>query len=285
MKKRIVICCDGTWNHPEDKTPTNVVKIARSILPEGTNRATRKSIPQIVFYDWGIGTGNLGEKLAGGAFGKGLDKNIQDAYRFIVHNYVKGDELFLFGFSRGAYTVRSLGGLIRNCGIITSNKADLIPRCYTIYRSSAGPDCNTARNFRNDNAHHKDSAGEKPEIAFMGVWDTVGALGIPLRLLDVMRNERTSSLFCGVTCQNQVSGSSRFGSLVSIPMLGVATTSRDLPTERCAGWLRKPMSWDSALTSSIYPTLSQTRLGNYTNQKRDYTILRARRDARSPHIM
>jgi len=181
--KRILICADGTWNTPEDKNSTNVITLTRALTPEGTVAATGTPIPQVVFYDWGVGTGNIGEKISGGALGKGLDKNIQDAYRFIVHNYEKGDELFLFGFSRGAYTVRSLSGLIRNCGILTRNKAHLIPRAYTIYRSNAGPDVPTAVAFRNQHAHHKDVHGERPTINFTGVWDTVGALGIPLRFL------------------------------------------------------------------------------------------------------
>jgi uncharacterized protein (DUF2235 family) len=187
--KRIVICADGTWNTPEDKDPTNVITLTRALAPEGIVAATGAPITQVVFYDWGVGTGNLGDKISGGALGKGLDKNIQDAYRFIVHNYEKGDELFFFGFSRGAYTVRSLGGLIRNCGILTRDKAHLIQRAYTMYRSKAGPDVPTAVNFRNQYAHHKDAQGERPTITFMGVWDTVGALGIPLRFLDVLNKK------------------------------------------------------------------------------------------------
>jgi uncharacterized protein (DUF2235 family) len=80
--------------------------------------------------------------------------------------------------------------MIRNCGIITRNKAHLIPRAFRMYKSAAGPDCATAVRFRDDNSHHKASAGEKPEIFFMGVWDTVGALGIPLLFLKRMNNKK-----------------------------------------------------------------------------------------------
>ena len=111
MSRRIIICSDGTWNSPEDEVATNVLKLSRSIKDVATDGK-----PQFVFYDWGVGTDV--NKLTGGAFGVGLDKNIQDAYRFIVHNYNPGDELFLFGFSRGAYTVRSLAGFIRNVGVL-----------------------------------------------------------------------------------------------------------------------------------------------------------------------
>jgi uncharacterized protein (DUF2235 family) len=183
MKKRLIICCDGTWNHPEDPSPTNVVRTARAIKPKGTDKTTGKRIPQIVFYDWGVGTGNLGEKLAGGALGKGLEKNVQDAYRFIVHNYVKGDQLFVYGFSRGAFTARSLGGMIRNCGILTRNKAHLIPDGFKMYKSKVHPDDKKAKRFRAAHAHHNELQDESPEVFFMGVWDTVGALGIPLRFL------------------------------------------------------------------------------------------------------
>jgi uncharacterized protein (DUF2235 family) len=190
MKKRIVICCDGTWNTPEDPTPTNVVLAARSVLPAGKDLDTGETIPQIVFYDWGVGTGNLGERLAGGALGKGLNKNIQDAYRFIVHNYEKDDDLFVFGFSRGAYTARSLGGMIRNCGILKRVNAGKIPRAFRMYKSNAGPDCNTAVRFRNENAHHRDSSNERVSITFMGVWDTVGALGIPLKIFEELKERK-----------------------------------------------------------------------------------------------
>lgn len=190
MNKRLIICCDGTWNTPKDEHSTNVITTARSILPEGTNIATNSSIKQIVFYDWGVGTGDILDKIEGGAMGEGLDKNIQDAYRFIVHNYEKNDELFLFGFSRGAYTIRSLGGLIRNCGILKRTNANLIPRAYSMYRSKAGPDCNTATDFRNEYSHHKDSLGERVSITFMGVWDTVGALGIPIRFLKFLTDKK-----------------------------------------------------------------------------------------------
>lgn len=108
MARRIIICSDGTWNRPDGEKATNVVKMARAIAPTDSN-----GMDQIVFYDAGVGTGNLLDRVTGGAFGGGLEKNVQDGYRFLVHNFEKGDEIYLFGFSRGAYTVRSLAGLIR----------------------------------------------------------------------------------------------------------------------------------------------------------------------------
>jgi uncharacterized protein (DUF2235 family) len=115
MNKRIVICADGTWNRPEKNIkkdiPTNVLRLARAIKPTG-----KDTMPQQVFYDWGIGS--YYDKVKGGTTGKGIEKNVMDDYRYIVQNYTPGDEIWLFGFSRGAYTVRSLCGLINNCGIL-----------------------------------------------------------------------------------------------------------------------------------------------------------------------
>lgn len=169
MPKRIIICCDGTWNTPEKKDVTNVTKFARAI------KQSDSGTPQVVFYDWGIGTDGGADKIKGGAFGAGIDKNIQDAYRFLVHNFAIGDEVYLFGFSRGAYTVRSLVGLIRNCWLLRKFNAELIPDAYKVYRSISGVDDKKAKAFRLKYAR-------KIRIKFMGVWDTVGALGIPIGL-------------------------------------------------------------------------------------------------------
>ena len=105
--KRLIVCCDGTWQKLANSCPTNVVKIAQAIKPVASD-----GTPQIVFYDEGIGTGDEINRITGGAFGWGIDQNIQDAYRFLCLNYEAGDEIYLFGFSRGAYTVRSLAGLL-----------------------------------------------------------------------------------------------------------------------------------------------------------------------------
>ena len=180
MAKRIIICCDGTWNTPEKKDVTNIVKFARAIKP-----ADSDGKEQVVFYDWGVGTDGGADKIKGGAFGAGIDKNIQDAYRFLVHNYAKGDEVYVFGFSRGAYTARSLIGLIRNCWLLKKSNADLIPEAYEVYRSKSKVDANKTKNFRSTNAR-------KIKIKFLGVWDTVGALGIPLGIFG-KRNERKYS--------------------------------------------------------------------------------------------
>ena len=125
-----------------------------------------------MFYDWGVGSDRL--KLTGGMFGKGLDKNIRDAYRFIVHNYDLGDELFLFGFSRGAFTVCSLAGLINNVGILKREYAKKINEAFKSYRNEHKPDAWESVLYRN-----KFACQDKTDINFIGGWDTVGSNGIP----------------------------------------------------------------------------------------------------------
>jgi uncharacterized protein (DUF2235 family) len=115
--KRIVITCDGTWNRPDQTTgelvtPTNVVKLGLSIAPTSRGRQ------QHVFYERGVGTGGFVDRIGGGAVGIGLSRNVLAPYRYLVKTYTPGDEIFVFGFSRGAFTARSLAGLIGNCGIV-----------------------------------------------------------------------------------------------------------------------------------------------------------------------
>ena len=171
--KRIVICSDGTWSTPDRELPTNATRMARAVLPTAPDGAA-----QVVFYDAGVGTeGSWPWQLLGAISGKGLEKNIRDCYRFLVHNCEDGDEIYLFGFSRGAYTVRSLAGMIRNAGVLRKSEADQFRNAYRLYRRpDAPPGSKDAVAFRA--AHSRESA-----ITFIGVWDTVGALGIPLRRL------------------------------------------------------------------------------------------------------
>ncbi|MGQ9426598.1 DUF2235 domain-containing protein [Gilvimarinus sp. F26214L] len=168
--KRICIFADGTWNSPEQGGATNVLQMARAVMPHVDG------VEQIAFYDWGVGTDR--KQLSGGIRGEGIDKNIQDCYRFIVHNYNAGDQLYFFGFSRGAYTVRSLAGFIRNAGLLKRENADKIPAAYKLYRkrpASSGPNSAQARQFRKRYA-----VADLTHVEFVGVWDTVGALGIPV---------------------------------------------------------------------------------------------------------
>ncbi len=171
--KRLIVCCDGTWQKLSSNYPTNVVKIAKAIKTSAKDKT-----PQIVFYDEGIGTGNKVDKLLGGAFGKGIDQSIQEAYRFLCLNYEKGDEIYLYGFSRGAYITRSLVGLIYCSGLLHRNNIRQAPRAYEIYRKRtkpgkvSTPETTEAIDFRQ-------KYGDRVPITFLGCWDTVGSLGIP----------------------------------------------------------------------------------------------------------
>lgn len=180
--KRIVICADGTWNRPEEDLskdfPTNVLKIARAIKPVATG-----DISQQVFYDWGIGSYH--NQAIAGATGNGLHKNILDNYRYIVQNYAPGDELYFFGFSRGSYTIRCLCGLINNCGILKRPDASLIQTAFDHYKKPGpahAPEGEKSLEFRELYAHKSRS------IKFVGVWDTVGAMGIPISFLGLFKD-------------------------------------------------------------------------------------------------
>lgn len=175
FKKRLIVCCDGTWQHLESLYPSNVVKIAQGITPLDT-----QGIPQIVFYDEGIGTENKLQKWTGGIAGKGIDRNIQDGYRFLCLNYVPGDEIYLFGFSRGAYTVRSLAGMISQLGLVTRDKIRFAPHAYKLYRQRSRD-----RTGISESAHtaaieqFRAKYSQVAPITLLGCWDTVGALGVP----------------------------------------------------------------------------------------------------------
>ena len=173
MRKRIVICADGTWNDPEDDNPTNVLRVARAIRPVAAD-----GMRQVVLYDWGIGS--YYASISGGVSGRGMIKNIQDGYRFIVQNYKPGDQIFLFGFSRGAYTVRCLAGLLNNCGVLRRTRADSIPEAFRFYKNRrVRPGSGRAADWRK---RHTGRRG-RGLVDFIGVWDTVGALGVPTRVL------------------------------------------------------------------------------------------------------
>lgn len=166
--KRLIVCCDGTWQQLSSPCPTNVVKIAQAVTPIAQN-----GVPQVVYYSEGLGTGNQFDKLTGGAFGWGIDHSIQKAYRFLCLNYVEGDEVYLFGFSRGAYTVRSLAGLIYCSGLLKRHYIHHISRAYALYRDrDTKPNDLAAKQFRSQ-------YGENIPITLLGCWDTVGELGVP----------------------------------------------------------------------------------------------------------
>ena len=136
-KRRIVLCLDGTWNEPErftkagDKSETtNVLKMVRAILPCAPDGAD-----QIIYYDTGIGTQGPIGKIVGGGLGQGISKNIMQAYRFLANNYTGDEEIFLFGFSRGAYAARGLAGFIGAAGLLAKQHLAYVPEAYQLYRT------------------------------------------------------------------------------------------------------------------------------------------------------
>jgi len=163
MSKRIAFCADGTWDTSANKT--NVYSLYNALQP---------SASQAVFYDDGVGSDGLPlEKLTGGAFGLGLYKKIKDAYTQISLIYEKGDEIFLFGFSRGAYTVRALAGMIAVCGLPTANFTDAdVETAFEAYRNKDQRPALLAH--LNATCNLFDA-----KLTMVGVWDTVGSLGIP----------------------------------------------------------------------------------------------------------
>jgi uncharacterized protein (DUF2235 family) len=178
IPRRLIVCSDGTWQSEDAAAPSNVCRLADALRSTGSDE-----MPQHVFYQPGVGTDPtrtaLDRRLSswlGGGFGIGLDRNILDIYRWLIHEYDPGDELWFFGFSRGAYTVRSAVGLLRNCGILKPAYEQLADRAMALYRARAPeshPNAPRSRSFRRNYAH------EITRVQFLGVWDTVGALGVP----------------------------------------------------------------------------------------------------------
>ena len=162
MSKRIVYCADGTWQAPVNNT--NVYRLYNALTVTSD---------QVTFYDDGVGADATGlNRVLQGAFGQGLFSKIQDGYTKIAHVYEPGDEIFLFGFSRGAYTARSLAGMIANCGVPTGAFSDdCVSQVFAAYRDPV----NRASILAGLTACGLGA----PTIQMVGVWDTVGSLGIP----------------------------------------------------------------------------------------------------------
>jgi uncharacterized protein (DUF2235 family) len=196
MMKHLVFCFDGTWNKIDVSYSTNVARIAQSV-----SHFTPEQIPQPIYYEEGVGTAWY-ERWSGGILGLGLTKNITDAYHSLVLNYEPGDKIYVFGFSRGAFTARSFVGLIRNCGIMSRRSLPQIADAVHLYQSrdeTSQPGSEKTRQFRLQHCPNlclpldrewRTAVGAVDgldqaidlRIEYLGVWDTVGALGVPGRL-------------------------------------------------------------------------------------------------------
>jgi uncharacterized protein (DUF2235 family) len=170
---RLAIFFDGTWNEPNDRTNAYLLY---KLAPETDDQET--------LYVPGVGTqGNglfaLANKFLGGAFGDGLSANIKSGYAWLCQRYKRDASIYIFGFSRGAYSARSLAGLIRKCGLSNDWSDESVDQAYGIYRDQGvGPSDDSVQAYRKQFAREVD-------VAFIGVWDTVGELGIPIGGLPV----------------------------------------------------------------------------------------------------
>lgn len=193
----IAIFCDGTWNSPDIVEPTHVARLSSALINDPAKG-------QVAAYFAGIGTdsrfngrfGNFLNKWGGGAFGWGLDAKVKQAYQFVARAYRPGDSLYVFGFSRGAYTARSLVGMIRKCGIVADTSANGINAAFEMYRIRGArghpdaPEVQAKRaamspGFATSAADlaARSTPAALVDVAYIGIWDTVGGRGIPPSLL------------------------------------------------------------------------------------------------------
>jgi uncharacterized protein (DUF2235 family) len=171
--KRLAIFLDGTWNTLNNNT--NVWRL-KSLAAETSD--------QRVYYSQGVGT-RRGEAARGGITGYGIDDEIIEAYTWLIQNIDEGDEVFIFGFSRGAYTARSLSGLICKCGVLQLGAPLSIEQLYARYRLYDAPTIRTLivhgpPSDASIEAQWLVKYSRPTKIKFVGVWDTVGSLGLPL---------------------------------------------------------------------------------------------------------
>lgn len=180
MARNIVICCDGT-NNEFGLRITNVVRLAK-VLEHDSNT-------QLLYYDPGVGTleypglitrtGKTISKAFGMAFGVGLAQNVEEAYTFLMDFYEPGDKVFLFGFSRGAYTVRVLAGLLHALGLLLPGSHNLVPYVMRLYAADREGNQEICDRFRQTYARLVPGGGEERRfpVHFLGLWDTVSSVG------------------------------------------------------------------------------------------------------------
>ena len=181
--KRLALFLDGTWNTVQDNT--SVWRLKSLCRTDGD---------QLVYYSQGVGT-QFGERIRGGIFGYGLDQEVIEAYQWLIQNYNENDKIYLFGFSRGAYTARSLSGFISRCGLLQPGAPMAVAELYDLYRRKKIT--SSIRELKRKTETRKIDQFELHErwmleysapvpILFIGVWDTVGALGIPFGNLPML---------------------------------------------------------------------------------------------------
>jgi len=204
IKKRVVVFLDGTWNIVNDNT--NVWRLKSLCAPTGAD-----GLEQHIYYSAGVGT-KFGQIVRGGMFGYGLNDEVIDAYEWLIEQYEIGDELFIFGFSRGAYTARSLSGLISKCGLLTAGAPLSVNELYDRYRLASKPRTIRELIADRDAGKTQDFSLEEQwilkyalaiDIDFIGVWDTVGALGLPFGNLPWLGRSDMNFLNTGLRISNR----------------------------------------------------------------------------------
>jgi uncharacterized protein (DUF2235 family) len=187
MPKRIALFLDGTWNTVRDNT--NIWRM-KALCPAGAD--------QIAYYSVGVGT-QYGEQIKGGMFGYGLDKEVLQAYEWLSENYEPDDRIYIFGFSRGAFTARSLAGFISKCGLLKAGSPLSLNQLYDRYRR--GQAVRTIRELANVPAGERSfeeswllEYSQPIPIFFQGVYDTVGALGVPFGSIPLISRSNYSFL-------------------------------------------------------------------------------------------
>ncbi|KAJ4305507.1 hypothetical protein N0V90_001038 [Kalmusia sp. IMI 367209] len=195
MFKRLIVACDGTWLNSDNgmingklSVPSNVTRISRAI-----KAVSQDGIPQIVNYHFGVGSqGGRLNRIISGTTGEGLGDNVREAYSFLANNYHPGDEIFLLGFSRGAFTARSIGGLIGEIGLLTKKGLNSLPEVFEDVQHRRDPKYvpkNPNIPFTNKPSASSPRYADELErrgltrldikIKVIAVWDTVGSLGTP----------------------------------------------------------------------------------------------------------
>jgi hypothetical protein len=179
--KRLALFFDGTWNTPENQT--NVWALHQLVSDKGAD-----GVPQLKFYDPGVGT-HWYDRITGGAFGAGLPQNVRLGYEWLREHYAPGDEVFLFGFSRGAFTARSLAGFIARCGLLKPNAPMTVEQAFDRYRrgDAARPIYDLLYHQRKGDTQFdaeeqtllQNTIYSRNLIKMVGVWDTVGSIGLP----------------------------------------------------------------------------------------------------------
>ncbi len=173
--RRLVLCLDGTWNTDDAHTVTNIVEIRDRLHPTAAD-----GVSQLSYYDWGVGTGLGLDRITGGAFGSGMGEKIRSAYRFLSANFIQDDEstteIYIFGFSRGAYTARAVAGFLGSPGLLRPehHNAEMEQRVWNYYKTSP------KSRLPADRIALKPFLFADVRVQCLGVFDTVGARGIPV---------------------------------------------------------------------------------------------------------